>query len=197
MSVFRFALLACALSATARAAQPPQPCEGLPPGRHALLERMTADFGLTCAQELKIEPLLHDEESVTKPLLRFTSFSSEQQQAVMVKIKLAARRQIRSLLTPDQQKLLDIDMESVARAPAKRGKSSGQAASGSATARTDALEDEETLCRGVMNYAALKPDEKKAIVLDVKRAARADANQGLTADQQRKLDSEIAELSRQ
>src|ERR1035438_10113029 len=38
--------------------QPPA-CPGLPPGKHSLLERMTAQFGLTCDQELKIEPLLH------------------------------------------------------------------------------------------------------------------------------------------
>ena len=49
-------------------------CEGIPPGRHAQLERMTAAMKLTCDQQLKIEPLLHDEESVTKPLLRFASF---------------------------------------------------------------------------------------------------------------------------
>jgi hypothetical protein len=194
MSVFRFAFVTMLLAATAAAQQSPPPCAGLPPGKHALLERMTADFGLTCEQELKIEPLLHDEESVTKPLLRFTSFSTDQKQAVMVKIKLAARRQIRSLLTPDQQKLLDVDMENVARSPRKPGKASAE--NGNVPARTDALEDEETLSKAVMNYAALKPEEKKAMVLEIKRAARADGNQRLTADQQRKLDSEIAELSR-
>ena len=37
-------------------------CAGLPPGRHVQLERMAQLFSLTCEQELKIEPLLHNEE---------------------------------------------------------------------------------------------------------------------------------------
>jgi hypothetical protein len=84
----------------------------------------------------------------------------------------------------------------VAKAPAKGGKSGAQSAAGQAAARADAFEDEETLCKAVMNYAALRPDEKKAIVLDVKRAARADASHQLTAEQQKKLDAEIADLTR-
>src|SRR3954463_14060268 len=44
-------------------------------GHHALLEKMTEAFGLTCKQEDIIEPLLHDEESVTKPLLAFQAFT--------------------------------------------------------------------------------------------------------------------------
>lgn len=77
------------------------PCAGLPPGHHSLLERMTAAFELTCDQELKIEPLLHIEESVSKPLLRFEAFSPDEKQEMMLKIKIAARRQVRNLLTPD------------------------------------------------------------------------------------------------
>jgi hypothetical protein len=175
--------------------QAPPPCPGLPPGKHSLLERMTSDFGLTCEQELKIEPLLHDEESVSKPLLRFTSFSPDQYRAAMVKIKLAARRQIRTLLTPPQQKLMDQDMESVAKTGAKGGK--GGAKTDGLSAKADGLEDEQTLSKAVMAYAALNPDEKKAMLLEIKRAARADSHLRLTAEQEKKLDSEIAELSDQ
>ena len=139
--------------------------------------------------------LLHDEESVTKPLLRFTSFSSDQKQAVMVTIKLAARRQIRSLLTPEQQKLMDVDMQNVAKT-AKKGSQPAAKSGDNSAAKADALDEEEALSRAVTNYAALTAAEKKAMLLDVKRAGRADANQRLTLDQQKKLDSEIAELSR-
>src|SRR5437763_8378700 len=95
------------------AAQEAPKCEGIPPGRHMQLERMTAAMKLTCEQQLKIEPLLHDEESVTKPLLRFSSFSADQRGEVMTKIKIVARRQIKSQLTADQQKWMDDDIESV------------------------------------------------------------------------------------
>jgi hypothetical protein len=47
-----------------------------------------------------------------------------------------------------------------------------------------------------MKYAALLPDEKAAIVLQVKRAARADSRLELTPDQQKTLDGEIQELSK-
>src|SRR5437762_9496821 len=91
------------------------PCAGLPPGKHSLLERFTAEFGLTCEQQLKVEPLLHAEESVSKPLLAFAAFTPEEQQAVMLKIKLAARRQVRGLLTPDQQRKMDAEIETTAK----------------------------------------------------------------------------------
>lgn len=54
---------------------PPTPAQCGIPGHHALLERMTEAFVLNCAQEQKLEPLLHDEESVSKPLLRFAAFT--------------------------------------------------------------------------------------------------------------------------
>src|SRR5258708_32793467 len=91
------------LAAMAAAQTPPAPaahCEGLPLGKHANLERMTAGMNLTCEQQLRIEPLLHDEESVSKPLLRFSSFSAEERSEVMNKGKSAARREIRHELQP-------------------------------------------------------------------------------------------------
>ncbi len=171
----------------------PSPCAGLPPGKHSLLERMAAGFGLTCEQQLKIEPLLHDEESVTRPLRRFTSFSPEQRQAVMLKIKLAARRQIRPLLTPDQQARLDEDMENVGKAPGRGGRGGGRNDLG---AEAEALEDEEALSRAVTSYAALTADEKRSMLIEIKRAARADDGRHLSPDQQKKLDLEIAALSK-
>ncbi|HEV2687373.1 MAG TPA: hypothetical protein VGV35_02430, partial [Bryobacteraceae bacterium] len=177
----------------AGAQTPAEKCEGLPPGKHANLERMAASFGLSCEQQLKIEVMLHAEESVSKPLLRFSSFTSDDQQGIMLKLKLAARRQIRTLLTPDQQKQMDQEIDQVAKAGKKGGK--GGAAKESAP-RANPLEEEGTLSQAVMNYAAFSPAEKKEIVLQVKRAARNDTNLALTPDQQKKLDTEILELSR-
>src|SRR5260370_5955722 len=114
MNLFRLTAITV-LFAAAACAQPVVPCPGLPPGKHSLLERMTAEFGLTCEQELKIEPLLHDEESVTKPLLKFSSLSTEERQEIMLTIKLAARRQVRTVLTAEQQKGMDKEVESVSK----------------------------------------------------------------------------------
>jgi hypothetical protein len=175
----------------ARAQATAPACPGLPPGKHSLLERMTAQFGLTCEQELKIEPLLHDEESVTKPLLKFPSFSAEEQQAFMLKIKLAARRQIQPLLTPDQRKLMDQEMESVTKAGKKGGSKKGTAA-----APAEAFDVEEALSKAILAYAAFTPEEKRTLALQVKRAARGDSKLQLTADQQKQLDAGIGELSR-
>jgi hypothetical protein len=197
MTSLRFAaasLILCAAGVAQQAAQPaPPPCAGLPPGKHALLERMTAQFGLTCAQELKIEPLLHDEESVTKPLLAFPSLSADEQQAIMTTIKLAARRLIRTQLTADQQKGMDQEVDSVSQSAGKKG--GGKKGGAAKTVQTvPGLAGEEALSQAVMAYAALNPDEKKAILLKLKTAARNDGALQLTADQQQKLDSEIAHL---
>src|SRR5258708_25463536 len=98
------AIFLCAAAAIPALAQTaPASCEGFPGGKHARLERFTAEFELTCGQQLQVEPLLHAEEAVSKPLLAFVAFTPDAQQAMMVKIKLAARRQIRGLLTPEQQ----------------------------------------------------------------------------------------------
>src|SRR6516162_6650363 len=182
------ALLSIATAASAQTAPPP--CAGLPPGRHALLERMTAQFGLTCEQELKIEPLLHDEESVTKPLLKFTSFTREQQQKVMLTIKLAARRQVRQYLTADQQKGMDGEVESVSKGDGGKKKDA------KAVEAVPGLGVEEELSAAIVKYAALNAEEKKAMLLKVKTAARKDAALQLTAEQQAKLDSEIRNLEK-
>jgi hypothetical protein len=183
-------LAAALLSAAPAFAQAAPPvCAGLPPGRHALLERMTAQFGLSCEQELKIEPLLHDEESVTKPLLNFTSFTREQQQEVMLTIKLAARRQVRQFLTADQQKSMDAEVESVS-------KSGGKKKDTKTADVVPSLEVEEELSGAIVKYAALNANEKKAMLVKVKAAARKDAALQLTAEQQAKLDSEIRNLEK-
>lgn len=168
-------------------------CEGLPGGKHVQLERMTDLFGLTCEQELKIEPLLHNEESVSKPLLRFDAFSPEEKQAVMLKVKLAARRQIRTVLNPDQQKKMDEEIESVAKGGG--GKAGGGKKSKGADVKVDPFDSEEQLSQAIDNYSALSPDEKKEMVLQVKTAAKRNDGSQLTADQVSKLDADIRQLS--
>jgi hypothetical protein len=178
-----FALLALTIGQT------PAKCEGLPPGKHANLERMTAGMNLTCEQQLRIEPLLHDEESVSKPLLKFTSFSSDERGEFMNKVKIAARRQIREQVRADQQQWMDRDIQSV--------KSSGKKSGGDATAAAPgSFDDQETLSNAVMNYKALSAAEKKEMVLQVKRAARNDSALKLTPEQKKKLDEEMRQLSK-
>ncbi len=168
-------------------------CPGLPPGKHSLLERMTAQFGLSCEQELKIEPLLHDEESVTKPLLKFTSFTPEQQQKQMLTIKLAARRQVRQFLTAAQQKDMDGEVESVSKSGGGGGKKKGAAKE---VQPVTGLAVEEELSSAIEKYAALTPEERKTMLLDVKTAARRDASLQLSSQQQAQLDAEIRQLSK-
>ena len=191
MNLYRFTAITV-LTVAAAAAQTATPCAGLPPGKHSLLERMTAEFGLTCEQQLKVEPLLHDEESVTKPLLKFSSISPEERQEIMLTIKLAARRQVRTLLTAEQQKGMDKEVENVSKGGGGGGKKGGA----NKAEAVPGLDGEETLSRAIVNYAALTPDEKKAMLLKVKQAARNDPALQLTPEQQKKLDTEIGELKK-
>lgn len=187
MNLYRFTAITILFAAAAFA----QPCAGLPPGKHSLLERMTAEFGLTCEQQLKIEPLLHDEESVTKPLLKFTSISAEERQEIMLTIKLAARRQVRTLLTAEQQKGMDKEVENVS-----KGGGGGKKGGANKLEAVAGLDGEETLSKAIVNYVALTPEEKKVMLLKVKQAARNDATLQLTPEQHQKLDSEIVELKK-
>src|ERR1700733_13484148 len=132
-------------------------------GKHALLEKMTESFGLTCKQEDIIEPLLHDEESVTKPLLAFQAFTPEERQAVMLKIKLAARVQIRPYLTPDQQ------VKSDAEAAATAASSAGGGKGGKVAPKpVEGFAAEETLSDAIAAYSAFTPEQKKELMLQVK-----------------------------
>ena len=159
-------------------------------GHHALLEKMTDAFGLTCKQEDIIEPLLHDEESVTKPLLAFTAFTSDERQSVMLKIKLAARVQIRPYLTPDQQVKSDAEAAATANASAgggKGGKAAPKAAEGFAA--------EEALSDAISAYSAFTPAQKKELLLQVKQAARRPDAPSLTPEQAAKIDADLKKLS--
>lgn len=169
-------------------------CPGIV-GNHLLLEKMAASFNLTCEQQEKIEPLLHDEESVSKPLLSFEAFTPEEKQAMMLKIKLAARTQIRPLLTPEQQKKSDAEAAAVAAAgeqPKKGGKKDAKAKS--APKVVEPFAAEEALSDAILRYSALTRDQKKEMLLQVKMAARRDGAPQLTAEQAAKIDSDIKKL---
>jgi hypothetical protein len=158
-------------------------------GKHALLEKMTESFGLTCKQEDIIEPLLHDEESVTKPLLAFQAFTPEERQAVMLKIKLAARVQIRPYLTPDQQVKSDAEAAATAASSAGGGKG-GKAAPKPA----EGFAAEETLSDAIAAYSAFTPEQKE-LQLEVKKVARRPNAPSLTPEQAAKIDADIKKLS--
>lgn len=159
-------------------------------GKHMLLEKMTDAFGLTCKQEDIIEPLLHDEESVTKPLLAFQAFTPEERQGVMLKIKLAARVQIRPYLTPEQQ--VKSDAEAAATAAASAGGGKGGKAAPKAT---EGFTAEETLSDAITAYSAFTPEQKKELLLQVKKAARRPDAPSMTPEQAAKVDADIKKLS--
>jgi len=192
-----------------QAATPAPPCPGLPPGRHSLLERMTATFGLTCEQELQIEPLLHNEESVSKPLLRFAAFSPEEKRAVMLKIKVAARRQILPLLTPDQQIKMRKDIEVVSRngneaevlkggleknGGGEKNQTGSSKKHGTEDTNGDPFEAEETLSQALSAYTALSAEERTTLILQVKQAALRDDQQHLTPEQKARISKDIEHL---
>ena len=160
---------------------------------------MTVAFSLTCDQEQKIEPLLHSEESVSKPLLRFAAFSPEEKDTMMLKIKLAARRQIRPLLTPEQQKKMDVEIDAVSKGSSnalngeKKGSKKGGGKKGESN--MDPFDNEELLSQAITNYSALSSEEQRALVLQVKQAARREGSPQLTPEQQKKIDADIKQLS--
>jgi hypothetical protein len=143
----------------------PEKLKTLPPGNHRLLENMTKRFGLTMDQELEIEPLLHDEESVSKPILGFAAFTPEEQKAMLLTVKLAARRQIRPLLTAEQQVKLD---EETAGLSQKSGKGAGAGGKGKKAAATT----EEAVTKTILAYSALTDAEKQSMIAKVKAAAQ-------------------------
>lgn len=105
---------------------PPDPV--LPGGHHKLLERWTKMFSLSPEQQLWIEPQLHAEEALTKPVLGYKALSTDERSQILLIIKLAARRQISVLLTPEQQKLMDKEIESTKEASSSKSGDSKKAA---------------------------------------------------------------------
>jgi uncharacterized protein YoaH (UPF0181 family) len=172
-----------------------------PAGNHALLERMTAAFGLSCEQKFQIEPYLHDEESVSKPLLAFGAFTPEEKKDFMLKIKLAARNQIKPMLTPEQQKKMDEDIDTVASKGGGSKGGDGEAKKGGSknpkkpVKIAEPFAGEEALCEALNKYSALSADQKKEMILQVKKAARRDGAPELTAEQQQKIDADIQQLT--
>jgi Spy/CpxP family protein refolding chaperone len=148
-------------------AKTPKKLKELPPGNHRLLETMTKNFGLTYDQQLEIEPILHDEESVSKPILGFAAFTPEEKQAMLLTIKHAARRQIRPLLTPEQQQELDKEDAGLAARGAKKG---GGKKSG-APKKPAPASTEESLTSAIRQYEALSAGEKETMIAQVTKAA--------------------------
>lgn len=187
------------LLSTARASQQ-QPTTGTtcgPAGRHALLERMAIAFGLSCDQKFQIEPLLHDEESVSKPLLRFAAFTPEEKRAVMLEVKVAARRQILPLLAPKQQKKMQQEIQTVSSGGAGLQGSHGNKGHTrkSEQLNADTFEAEESLSQAIENYSALTPEQKTHLILKVKQASLEYRDSPMTAGQKDAIQEDIRKLA--
>ena len=158
-------------------------------GQHPLLENLTRELHLTCQQEVRILPLMHDEEAVSKPLLVYAAFTPEERQAILLKVELAARTQVRPFLLPEQQRKSDAEAASEAgKAPKKIGKKKTPPVS------ADPFASEEALSGALDLYSALTVAQKKETILQVKQAARRDGAPPLTPEQAAKIDADIAFL---
>lgn len=194
-------------AAASAASGPPTPAQCGIPGHHALLERMTEAFVLDCPQELKLEPLLHDEESVSKPLINFAAFTPDEKKAVMQEVKVAARKQILPLLTPVQQAKMNSEIDTVAKGgeglqKGNGGKGGGGKGGGKAggakkadAAPIDPFMAEESLSDAIAKYAALSDAQKKELILKVKMASRRSDAPAMTPEQSAKVDAEIKQMS--
>ena len=180
-------LVAANLRADDQVAPPPPPVgeklKTLPPGNHKLLENMTKHFNLTYDQELEIEPLLHDEESVSKPILGFAPFTPEEKKAMLLTVKLAARRQIRPLLTAGQQTNLDEEIAGLIKSSNKsaaKSNNNSAADTNAAPAQTTSAKPKkaaaassvESLTKAILEYAALTDDEKQSMIAKVNAAVQ-------------------------
>ena len=193
--VFTPAVFAAAQDAPASTAPTPAEC-GIP-GHHALLERMTVAFNLTCDQEKKIEPLLHDEESVSKPLIAFQAFTPDEKKDVMQQVKLAARKQILPLLNSQQQARMNQEIDTVSHGGEglQNGNHGGGHNKKADSAPVEPYQAEEALSNAISNYSAFSEDQKKSLVLKVKEAAlRPDAPQ-MKPEQAKQVAAEVRKLS--
>ncbi len=160
-------------------------------GQHPLLETLTRELHLTCQQEVKVLPLMHDEEAVSKPLLVYAALSPEEREVILLKVELAARTQARPFLQPEQQRKSDAEAaNAVGKAPKKIGKKK------TAPVSVDAFASEEALSSALDLYSALTVAQKKEMILQVKQAARRDGAPQLTPEQAAKIDADIAFLQR-
>jgi hypothetical protein len=158
-------------------------------GPHPLLEKLTLELRLTCQQEVRILPLMHDEEAVIRLLLVYASFTPEERQAMLLKVELAARTQVRPFLLPEQQKKSDAEADRLAAKPSKKmGKKKEPPVS------ADAFGSEEALSSALDLYSALTTAQKKEMILQVKQAARRDGAPTLTPEQVAKIDGDITFL---
>jgi Spy/CpxP family protein refolding chaperone len=206
--LFSFVLFAlCTLSSQSASAQDvaqsastaPTPAQCGIPGHHALLERMTAAFDLTCPQELKIEPLLHEEESVSKPLEAFPAFAPDEKKVVMQELKVAARKRILQELTPEQQAKMDREIDTVSKGGEGLQKGNGSGGGGhkrnAEAAPVDPFQAEETLSQAIQKYSAFSDVEKKDLIVKVKQASlRSDAPQ-MTPEQKTRVGADLKQMS--
>jgi hypothetical protein len=184
-----------AASQTASGSPSPASC-GLS-GHHALLERMAAAFRLTCDQILKIEPLLHDEESVSKPLIAFEAFTPDEKKAVMQQVKLAARKQIMPLLTPDQQLKMQQEIDTVSKGGEglQKGNGGGGRKRNADVAPVDPFQAEEALSHAIANYSAFSDAEKRDLIVKVRQASLRPDAPAMTPDQTKQVAAQLKQPS--
>lgn len=193
--------IALAISASARSQEPaattasaPTPAECGIPGHHALLERMSAAFVLSCDQEKKLEPLLHDEESVSKPLLSFQAFTPDEKKEVMLEVKVAARKQILPLLNPEQQTKMDAEIDATSKGGGMGGHNGKAGGKKKVEPAVDPFLAEQNLCEAISKYSALSDEQKNSLILRVKKASLRPEAPPLTPDQAKTVRAEIEKM---
>lgn len=183
------------------AAQPPSaaptPAQCGIAGHHALLERMTVAFNLTCPQELKIEPLLHEEESVSKPLEAFPAFTTDEKKAAMQELKVAARKRILQELAPEQQAKMNQEIDTVSKGGEglQKGNRGGGRKPNADSAPVEPFQAEEALSQAIQKYSAFSDDEKKDLVLKVKHASLRSDAPAMTPDQRAQVEASLKQMS--
>ena len=119
---------------------------------------------------------------------------------MMLQVKVAARKQIRPLLTPPQQVKMDQEIDTVSKGGEGLQKGNGKQ-SGSkggekkAEEPVDPFVAEESLSEAMSKYAAFSADEKKALILKVKTASRRPEAPPMTPEQAKTVDASIKQMS--
>ena len=156
---------------------------------------MTGDLRLTCDQQAKLAPLLHQEESLFRSLRAFAAFTPEQKQAMLLKVDVAVHTQVRPMLDPGQQKKTARKLESLMaeeQDPKKIEKHAARLKSSEVPA--DPYASEEQLSSDIAAFRMLTVNDRKAMILQVKQAARREGVAPLGSEQAAKIDADIRKL---
>jgi Spy/CpxP family protein refolding chaperone len=154
--------------------------------------RLLQSLNLTDAQKAQVKSIFQDAKTKVQAVRNDKSLTPDQQKTQIRGIFKAAKEQVEQVLTPEQKQKLAQERKEMRGQGIRRVLAALNLTDAQKTQVKAIFEDAKTKAEAVHNDKSLTPDQQKAQMMEIRKAAFGQVKQVLTPEQQQKLQDIMA-----